>query len=98
MDAVVDTLDKKYDELLTALAIVLETRETNGGEKPEGVDPSLESFQKSLLSFQASCEEAQEFVETLKHSVGCEKYPEQVFDSDSIPIKMDDEKTSKTKI
>uniref|UniRef100_A0A3Q7J2C1 Uncharacterized protein n=1 Tax=Solanum lycopersicum TaxID=4081 RepID=A0A3Q7J2C1_SOLLC len=95
MDAVVDTLDKKYDELLTALAIVLET---NGGEKPEGVDPSLESFKKSLLSFQAYCDEAHGFVETLKHNVGCEKFPELVIDSDSIPIKIDDEKTSKTEI
>ncbi|KAK4732426.1 hypothetical protein R3W88_025414 [Solanum pinnatisectum] len=98
MNVVVDTLDKKYDELLTVLAIVLETRETNGGEKPEDVDLSLESFQKSLLSFQASCDEAQEFVETLKHSVGCEKFPEHVFDTDSIPIKIDDEKMSKIKI
>ncbi|TMX00299.1 hypothetical protein EJD97_001053 [Solanum chilense] len=95
MDAVVDTLEKKYNEFLTSLAIVLET---NGGEKLEGVDSHLENFQKSFLSFQASCEEAQEFVESLKQSLGCEQFQEQVFDSDSLSTMIDDEKSSKTEI
>uniref|UniRef100_A0A3Q7I8C2 Uncharacterized protein n=1 Tax=Solanum lycopersicum TaxID=4081 RepID=A0A3Q7I8C2_SOLLC len=96
MDVVVDTLEKKYNELLTSLAIVLETY--NGGEKSEGVDSHLENFQKSFSSFQASCDEAQEFVESLKKSVGCEQFQEQVFDSDSLSTMIDDEKSSKTEI
>lgn len=59
MDVTVDSLDKAYEEFLTATAIVLKTRENNiGGKKLEGVDPYLESLQKRLLSFKATCDEA----------------------------------------
>ncbi|MCD9560538.1 hypothetical protein HAX54_019235 [Datura stramonium] len=51
MDGIVDSLEKAYKEFVTAAAIVLETKEANGGKKPEdGVDPSLESLREHLVS------------------------------------------------
>ncbi|CAN4092880.1 unnamed protein product [Withania somnifera] len=93
MDAIVNSLNKAYEELVTATTIVLETREANGGQKPEGVDPSVESFQQHLLLFKASCDEAQGFVEYLKHSLGCEKFSGNL---SYFSEHADEEKTSKT--
>ncbi|KAK4357154.1 hypothetical protein RND71_022764 [Anisodus tanguticus] len=109
MDAIVDSIEKAYKEFVTAAAIVLEARETNGDQSTADVNSALANFHQRLVSFKASCDEAQEFVEYLKHSLGCNKFPgnlsysqEQVFASDHnesliqcnlVPIKADDEKT-----
>lgn len=99
MDAIVDSIEKAYGEFLTATAILLETREANAGKKPDGVDPNLESLQKHLLSFRHTCDEAQVFVDKLKHSLGLEEFPANVpyspelisdFDCDLIPVTTDD--------
>ncbi|KAF3664053.1 putative nogo-B receptor-like [Capsicum annuum] len=105
MDAIVDSMEKAYQEFVTAAAIVLETSEANGGKQVDGVDPSLGSFVRHLQLFKGTCDEAQEFVEYLKNSLECGKFPdnlsyspEQVSDNDhsNSPIKADDDKTSKT--
>ncbi|XP_059318001.1 mediator of RNA polymerase II transcription subunit 32-like [Lycium ferocissimum] len=108
MDAIVDSIEKAYQEFVTAAAIVLETRETYGDQKTTDVDSAIKKLHERLVLFEASCDEAQGFVEYLKHSLGCNKFPgnlsnsqEQVFDDDHsdsliqcnpIPIKAADEK------
>lgn len=103
MDGIVESLNKAYQEFITAAAIVLETRETHGDQKTAAMNSAIENFHQHLLLFKSTCDEAQGFVDYLKHSLGCEKFPsyspEHVsIDSDNIqcnpiPMEADDEKT-----
>ncbi|XP_078437410.1 mediator of RNA polymerase II transcription subunit-like protein [Wolffia australiana] len=72
MESLVDALCFAYDDLVAAMATVLESKESSGGKKSAATDSALENFKQKLELFRVSCDHAEEFVESAKLRIGSE--------------------------
>ncbi|CAN8312010.1 unnamed protein product [Cochlearia groenlandica] len=72
MDNIVDSLNKAYEKFVIASANVLESKETAGGQKASLTDSALENFKEKWELFRVACDQAEEFVESVKQRIGSE--------------------------
>ncbi|GAB2283170.1 hypothetical protein Dimus_017698 [Dionaea muscipula] len=72
MDNIVDALNNAYQEFLGAVATVFEAREVSGSQKTAATDAALENFKQRWELFRVACDQAEEFVETIKQRIGSE--------------------------
>ncbi|KAK3227127.1 hypothetical protein Dsin_006989 [Dipteronia sinensis] len=72
MDSIVDALNNAYKEFVVAAARVLEAKEFSGGQKTAGTDADLENFKQKWELFRVACDQAEEFVESVKQRIGSE--------------------------
>ncbi|XP_077250123.1 mediator of RNA polymerase II transcription subunit-like protein [Tasmannia lanceolata] len=72
MESTVDALNNAYQEFMAAAAGVLEAKELSGGQKTAATDAALENFKQRWELFRVSCDEAEEFVESVKQRIGSE--------------------------
>lgn len=67
MDSIVGSLNTAYQEFITAATSVLEAKEV-----PAGTDAALENFKQKWELFRVACDQAEEFVESVKLRIGSE--------------------------
>lgn len=72
MDNMVDSLNIAYQELVSAAANVLEAREGSATQKILVTDDALENFKQKWELFKVACDQAEEFVESIKQRIGSE--------------------------
>ncbi|KAF6173443.1 hypothetical protein GIB67_027138 [Kingdonia uniflora] len=72
MDNTVDSLNNAYQEFVAAAAGVLETKEASGGQKTAATDAALMNFKQRWEMFRVACDQAEEFVESVKLRIGSE--------------------------
>ncbi|KAG0450003.1 hypothetical protein HPP92_026974 [Vanilla planifolia] len=72
MDAAVDDLNSAYQEFVEAAAAVIEAKEQSGGQKTTATEGALEKFKQRWELFRVACDQAEEFVESVKQRVGSE--------------------------
>ncbi|KAF3571567.1 hypothetical protein F2Q69_00060685 [Brassica cretica] len=72
MDNIVDSLNKAYEKFVIASAEVLESKESAGGLKASLTDAALENFKEKWELFRVACDQAEEFVESVKQRIGSE--------------------------
>ncbi|CAM8926641.1 hypothetical protein QQ045_023838 [Rhodiola kirilowii] len=72
MDSIVDSLNNAYQEFINASASILEARESSGGQKTAATEAALENFKQRWELFRVACDQAEEFVESLKQRIGSE--------------------------
>ncbi|CAF2259421.1 unnamed protein product [Brassica napus] len=72
MDNIVDSLNKAYEKFVIASADVLESKESAGGLKASLTDAALENFKEKWELFRVACDQAEEFVESVKQRIGSE--------------------------
>ncbi|KAI3843549.1 hypothetical protein MKX03_020295 [Papaver bracteatum] len=72
MDSTVDALNNAYLEFVGAAAGVLEAKEVSGGLKTPSTDAALENFKQRWELFRVVCDQAEEFVESVKQRIGSE--------------------------
>ncbi|KAL7231986.1 hypothetical protein ACSBR2_010077 [Camellia fascicularis] len=66
MDNIVDVLNNAYQGFVAAAAGVLEAKESSGGQKTAVAVAALENFKQCQELFRVACDQAEEFVESLK--------------------------------
>lgn len=72
MDNIVDALNSAYQDFVSAAAGVLESREISGGQVTAATDAALENFKQRWELFRVACDQAEEFVESVKQRIGSE--------------------------
>ncbi|XP_050231915.1 mediator of RNA polymerase II transcription subunit 32 [Mercurialis annua] len=72
MDNLVDSLNNAYQEFVAAAATVLEVKEISGAEETPATDAALENFKQRWELFRVACDQAEEFVESVKQRIGSE--------------------------
>lgn len=72
MDTFVDALSTAYQDYVLAAAAVLEAKESAGGQKTAATDAALENFKQRWELFRVACDQAEEFVESVKQRIGSE--------------------------
>ncbi|OVA15482.1 hypothetical protein BVC80_9039g43 [Macleaya cordata] len=72
MDSTVDALSNAYQEFVVAAAGVVEAKEISGGLKTASTDAALENFKQRWELFRVACDQAEEFVESVKQRIGSE--------------------------
>ncbi|CAA0839097.1 Mediator of RNA polymerase II transcription subunit 32 [Striga hermonthica] len=72
MDNIVESLNSAYQEIILAAASTLEAKETSGGQKTPATDAVLENFKQRWELFRVACDQAKEFVESVKQRIGSE--------------------------
>ena len=72
MDNIVDTLNNAYQDFVSAAASVLEAKEGSGGQNMAATDAALENFKQRWEFFRVACDQAEEFVESVKQRIGSE--------------------------
>ncbi|GFQ00964.1 mediator of RNA polymerase ii transcription subunit 32 [Phtheirospermum japonicum] len=72
MDNIVDSLNNAYQDFISAAANALEAKETSGGQKTPDTDAALENFKQRWELFRVACDQAEEFVESVKQRIGSE--------------------------
>ncbi|XP_022948111.1 mediator of RNA polymerase II transcription subunit 32-like [Cucurbita moschata] len=72
MDSLVDSLNNAYQEFVAGAASVLEANETSGAQKTAATDAALENFKQKWELFMVACDQAEEFVESVKQRIGSE--------------------------
>ncbi|PON73295.1 RNA polymerase II, Rpb, partial [Trema orientale] len=72
MDKMVDTLNNAYQEFVGAAANVLEAKESSVAQKTLSTDAALENFKQKWELFRVACDQAEEFVESVKQRIGSE--------------------------
>ncbi|KAA8536128.1 hypothetical protein F0562_028606 [Nyssa sinensis] len=72
MDNIVDALNNAYQEFVAAAASVLEAKESASGQKMTTTDAALENFKQRWELFKVACDQAEEFVESVKQRIGSE--------------------------
>ncbi|KAJ9135539.1 hypothetical protein P3X46_032714 [Hevea brasiliensis] len=72
MDNLVDSLNNAYQEFVAAAANVLEAKEVAGAQKTAATDAALENFKQRWELFRVACDQAEEFVESVKQRIGSE--------------------------
>lgn len=72
MDNIVDSLNNAYQDFVAAAASVLEAKETSAGQKTAATDAALENFKQRWELFRVACDQAEEFVESVKQRIGSE--------------------------
>ncbi|KAL6963881.1 Mediator of RNA polymerase II transcription subunit 32 [Sarracenia purpurea var. burkii] len=72
MDSIVDALNNAYQEFVAAAASVLEAKESSSGQKTAATDSALENFKQQWELFRVACDQAEEFIESVKQRIGSE--------------------------
>ncbi|KAG2705606.1 hypothetical protein I3843_05G055200 [Carya illinoinensis] len=72
MDNMVDSLNNAYQEFVVAAANVLEAKEISSAQKTAATDAALENFKQRWELFRVACDQAEEFVESVKQRIGSE--------------------------
>lgn len=72
MDHVANRLQRAFNALLNAVTTVLESREASDIQRTARTDAALEAFYNAFQLFQASCDQAQEFVESVRLRISSE--------------------------
>ncbi|KAH0643031.1 hypothetical protein KY289_034005 [Solanum tuberosum] len=72
MDSLVDALSSAYQDFVAASAVVLESKESSNGQKTAATDAALENFKQKWELFRVACDQAEEFVESVKQRIGSE--------------------------
>ncbi|KAF5443968.1 hypothetical protein F2P56_036481 [Juglans regia] len=72
MDSTVDSLNNAYQEFVVAAANVLEAEEISGAQKTAATDAALENFKQRWDLFRVACDQADEFMESVKQRIGSE--------------------------
>ncbi|XP_041015847.1 mediator of RNA polymerase II transcription subunit 32-like [Juglans microcarpa x Juglans regia] len=72
MDSTVDSLNNAYQEFVVAAANVLEAEEIYGAQKTAATDAALENFKQRWDLFRVACDQADEFMESVKQRIGSE--------------------------
>ncbi|KAL3814147.1 hypothetical protein ACJIZ3_015415 [Penstemon smallii] len=72
MDNIVDSLSNAYQDLISAAASAFEAKESTGGQKTPATDAALENFKQRWELFRVACDQAEEFVESVKQRIGSE--------------------------
>ncbi|KAG8634886.1 mediator of RNA polymerase II transcription subunit 32 [Manihot esculenta] len=72
MDNLVDSLNNAYQEFVAAAANVLEAKEIAVAQKTAATDAALENFKQRWELFRVACDQAEEFVESVKLRIGSE--------------------------
>ncbi|KAJ8767188.1 hypothetical protein K2173_013585 [Erythroxylum novogranatense] len=72
MDNIVDSLNNAYQEFVAAAVSVLEAKELTGGQKTAATDAALENFKQRWELFKVACDQAEEFVESVRQRIGSE--------------------------
>ncbi|XP_074320270.1 mediator of RNA polymerase II transcription subunit 32-like [Silene latifolia] len=72
MDSNVDALSNAYQDFIVAAAGVLEAKEASGSQKTALTDAALENFKQRWELFRVACDQAEEFVESVKQRIGSE--------------------------
>ncbi|CAK8569232.1 unnamed protein product [Lathyrus sativus] len=72
MDSVVDSLNCAYQDFVAAAATVLEAKESATPNKTAATDTALESFKQKWELFRVACDQAEEYVESVKQRIGSE--------------------------
>lgn len=72
MDNIVDALNNAYQEFVGAAASALEAKESSGGQKTLTTDAALENLKQRWELFRVACDQAEEFVESVKLRIGSE--------------------------
>ncbi|XP_057456578.1 mediator of RNA polymerase II transcription subunit 32 [Lotus japonicus] len=72
MDSVVDSLNNAYQDFVAAAATVLEAKENASALKTTATDTALENFKQKWELFRVACDQAEEFVESVKQRIGSE--------------------------
>ena len=72
MDNIVDALNNAYQDFVYAAASVLEAKDGSGGQKTAATDAALENFKQRWEFFRVACDQAEEFVESMKQRIGSE--------------------------
>lgn len=72
MDNIVDSLENAYQEFVVAATDVLEAKETYGDQKTPAADAALEAFKHKWDLFRVACDQAEDFVESMKQRIGSE--------------------------
>lgn len=72
MDNMVDSLNSAYQDFVAAAANVLEAKEISSAQKIAATDAALENFKQRWELFRVACDQAEEFVESVKQRIGSE--------------------------
>lgn len=72
MDNLVDSLNSAYQDFVAAAANVLEVKENAGAQKAVATETALENFKQKWELFRVACDQAEEFVESVKQRIGSE--------------------------
>lgn len=72
MDNSVDALTSAYQEFVAAACGVLEAKEASESQKTAATDAALENFKQRWELFRVACDQAEEFVESVKQRIGSE--------------------------
>ncbi|KAI0516657.1 hypothetical protein KFK09_009334 [Dendrobium nobile] len=72
MDGTVDALSNAYHDFVAAAAAVIEAKDQSGGQKTAATEAALENFKQRWELFRVACDQAEEFVESLKQRIGSE--------------------------
>ncbi|KAK4774887.1 hypothetical protein SAY86_009822 [Trapa natans] len=72
MDSLVDNLNNAYQEFILAAANVLEAKELPDAQRASTTDSALENFKHKWELFRVACDQAEEFVESVKQRIGSE--------------------------
>ncbi|EPS59659.1 hypothetical protein M569_15146 [Genlisea aurea] len=70
MDDIVDSLSSAYVDFLTSVAKNLEAQIHSGGEKTPAIDATLENLKQRWELLRVACDQAEEFVESVKQRIG----------------------------
>lgn len=72
MEQTVQSLQNAYDRLLSSAASVLEAKEAGDGQRMSRSDAALENFLQNWQLFHVTCDQAQEFIESVRQRIGSE--------------------------
>ncbi|KAK4338212.1 hypothetical protein RND71_042699 [Anisodus tanguticus] len=72
MDSIVDALNSAYQDFVAAAAAVFESKESSTGQKTAATDAALDNFKQRWELFRVACDQAEEFVESVKQRIGSE--------------------------
>nr|GEV19424.1 mediator of RNA polymerase II transcription subunit 32-like [Tanacetum cinerariifolium] len=72
MDNIIDAMNNAYQELINAVANTLEAKEASGGQVTPATDAALENLKQRWELFRVACDQAEEFVESVKLRIGSE--------------------------
>ncbi|KAK7257930.1 hypothetical protein RIF29_32262 [Crotalaria pallida] len=72
MENLADSLNKAYQDFISAAAVMLEAKARADGNKTADVDTALENVKEKWELFKVACDKAEEFVQSAKKRIGSE--------------------------
>ncbi|GLJ37686.1 hypothetical protein SUGI_0765590 [Cryptomeria japonica] len=72
MEKLVESLERAFQSLVASAAYVFESNEVSEGAKSTSTDAALETFKQQWELFKVSCDQAEEFIESVRQRIGSE--------------------------